>query len=95
MTNPAGETVLSYNHEQVGVIVMAVGTKVELLWTDHVANEWTETFETLPLALARLATLIHCVENGRMFSDPTEGGGETPAEFVQAATRFLDSVTAP
>lgn len=95
MTIPARETVLSLNHGQVGVTLSAVGGKFELFWTDYVANDCHETFETLPVALARWAALLHCVDHGRMFSDPTGGGGATPAEFVQAATQFLDSVTAP
>lgn len=33
-----------------------------VLWTDYVANDWSEYFATLSLALTRVAVLSACVE---------------------------------
>lgn len=57
-------------------------TGFTLYWNDHLANEWSEWFATLPQALIRLATLEHCSETGKGF---IHGEGN----FVVVADAFL------
>jgi hypothetical protein len=53
---------------------------------DYVANEWIETFETLSLALLRVAVVIKCGESN------WEGGSlNDPAEFAVTGELFLNS----
>lgn len=51
-------------------------------WNDYVANEWTEYFPTLAIALARVAVLAECVENGDVY-------GKNSLEFTFDASRFI------
>jgi len=56
---------------------------------DYVANEWSEDYPTLSLALARVAVLVKCGEVG--FND--SGFNNKRDEFVNVAGEFLnDSV---
>jgi len=61
--------------------------KFVLYWNDYVANEWTEVFDTLPIALLRLAALLEC---GR--SDWEKCFSKAPSQFVLAAECFLEGV---
>lgn len=57
-----------------------------LTWTDYVANEWAETFPTLPVALTRLACLMECERRN------WEAGFQaTPDQFTPTASEFLTS----
>lgn len=38
-------------------------SRFTLEWTDYVANDWCEVFDTLSVALARLAVLAKCEEH--------------------------------
>jgi hypothetical protein len=38
-----------------------------LTWSDGIANDWVEYFDTLPLALARLAVLDHSTKSEKGF----------------------------
>lgn len=60
-----------------------------LYWTDYVANDWTEWYEDVSTALARLACLARCQEtNWDAFFI-----GE-PGDFVKhAEAMFLTSLT--
>ncbi|WP_100514230.1 hypothetical protein [Mycobacteroides abscessus] len=60
----------------------------QLFWHDGIANEFTETYDELPVALARLATLMYCgqFDFDRYFTT-------NAAEFPPAARTFLESVT--
>jgi len=42
--------------------VPAPRTRFTLEWTDYVVNDWCEVFDTLSVALARLAVLAKCEE---------------------------------
>jgi hypothetical protein len=53
-----------------------------LTWTDFVANEWSETFRTLGLAMARLSVLHNAVAMGAFLKD-------TPQDFTKNANDFL------
>jgi hypothetical protein len=53
-----------------------------LTWTDFVANEWSETFGTLGLAMARLSVLHNAVAMGAFLKD-------TPQDFTKNANDFL------
>lgn len=55
-----------------------------LTWTDFVANEWSETFGTLSLAMARLSVLHNAVRRGAFMKD-------TPQDFDNNANDFLKS----
>lgn len=60
----------------------------QLYWHDGVANDFTETYDELPIALARLANLMYCghFDFGRYFTTNAD-------EFLPAARAFLESVT--
>ena len=54
-----------------------------LYWNDNVANEWVEHFDTLALALTRLAVLEHSATNYKGFADSVN-------EFAIKANDFLE-----
>ena len=54
-----------------------------LMWGDGVANQWVEHFDTIALALARLAVLEHSVESGKGFADSAK-------EFAVKANDFFE-----
>lgn len=54
-----------------------------LNWNDGVANDWSEFYETLPLALARLAVLEHSANAEKGFADSAD-------EFAVKANDFLE-----
>ena len=54
-----------------------------LMWGDGVANKWVEHFDTMPLALARLAVLDYSVESGDGFADSAK-------EFAVKANEFFE-----
>ncbi len=64
------------------------GSGFVLSWTDYVANEWTEEYPDLSLALLRLAVLQRCAESGfdRMF-------GQDHQQFPAAAYRAFAALT--
>lgn len=84
------EIVLTYQNDTVGTVIVAIGSRFDLRWTDYVANDWTEPFESLSAAVARLATLIYCLESDpeRMFSTAN------PDQFAVTAAEFLHANTA-
>jgi hypothetical protein len=68
----------------VEVYELAEGWRVTC--SDYVANEWTEVYPSLALAMLRVANLVACIDadtNGLFFSDS--------AEFVSVGAEFLDS----
>lgn len=65
--------------------VIPDGEQFVLWWTDRAANEWTETYSDLGIALTRLAVLHQCVSTNEGFAH-TE-----PADFAAAAAAFLES----
>jgi hypothetical protein len=73
--------------EYAATITKGADGQWRLWWTDHVANEWTETYTDLAVALARLATLHHGVMAGRFFFGLTDG------VFPSEATDWLNSMT--
>lgn len=83
------EIVMSYQNDTVGTVIVAIGSRFDLRWTDYVASSCTERFASLSAAVARLATLIYCVEADleRVFatSDPDQFA-VTAAEFLHANT---------
>ena len=56
----------------------------ELTCFDYVINEWTETYQDLSVALARLAVLSDCVVLGGLFVTSEE-------EFTYVANEFLNA----
>jgi len=61
----------------------------DLRWNDGVANEWSEEFDDLSTALARLAVLMRCGETGW-----STGFAQTPKYFADHADAFFKEVTA-
>lgn len=53
-------------------------------WTDNVVNEWIEHYESVSMALARLAVLQECAQG-----DWLQGFHQNPAEFTQVARKFF------
>jgi hypothetical protein len=58
-------------------------------WSDLVANEWVERFETLAVAFARVSALVHCGANGWQRGFTTDANA-----FQIAAESFFGEVTA-
>jgi hypothetical protein len=57
-----------------------------LSWDDGVANQWVESYPTLPLALARAAAIAVCAEESHRTFPHDE------FEFVSVADAFLYGV---
>lgn len=53
---------------------------------DYVINEWTEVYDTLAVALARVAVLAECVE-----SDDTLSFIRGDVGFANTARKFIES----
>lgn len=56
-----------------------------LMWGDGVANEWVEHFDTMPLALTRLAVLEHSVKSGKGFAESANEFAITANDFLEGA----------
>ena len=56
-----------------------------LWWGDGVANEWCEHFDTMPLALARLAVLDYSVKSGDGFAHSAQDFAVKANEFFEMA----------
>jgi hypothetical protein len=56
----------------------------ELTCYDYVINEWTEKYQELSVALARLAVLADCVTLGGVFATDED-------EFTYVANEFLSA----
>jgi beta-mannanase len=58
--------VFNAKYEDVQIIIRYIheGDKVELWWTDYVANDWSEIFDTLAEAFTRCALLLECMYSG-------------------------------
>ena len=61
-----------------------LGMSAQLWWTDGVANEWTEEFPTVALAVLRLASLFQCAG-----SNWTCGFSVEPQEFERLGDEFF------
>ena len=72
---------------EVGVEIHENDGKYSLWWTDFVANDITETYDSLPIALARLAVLLACGESDweRFFKDDNEDFGVLAQDFINSA----------
>lgn len=61
-------------------------TTVRIYWSDGVANDWEETYGSLSSAMARLALLAYCGEDGWQSSFATDD-----LDFVQAFDAYAAS----
>lgn len=82
-------TPITLNHPEffATVTFREATSEFRLHWTDGVANEWTEEFPSLDMALGRLASLVNAVETDRTFT-------KTAEEFAAEWTRFAAEVAA-
>lgn len=71
---------------QITVSSDDIGYSVE--WHDFVANDWVERFDSLAVALARVAALVHCGS-----SDWASGFATDSQAFSVVADSFLTEVT--
>ena len=71
------------------ITVTEDGDGFAVRWSDLVANEWVERFETLATALARVSALVHCGANGWQRGFTTDAYA-----FQVAAESFFGEVTA-
>ena len=56
-----GETCLAYTDEAIDVRISKLAAeRYVLAWSDLVVNEWFEEFPSLPIAMVRMAALLHC-----------------------------------
>ena len=61
-----------------------------LRWTDYVINVWDEHYDSLATALARVATLAHCLQD----EDSMLGFKHDPDRFTNNAIKFLEGAVA-
>lgn len=62
-----------YKAEVWELVDSECGKRFVLWWTDYVANSWEEMFDSLPVAIARLASLVKCGESDQFFKyEPQE-----------------------
>jgi hypothetical protein len=77
--------------ERGNVCQITVGSDADgylVEWHDFVANDWIERFDSLAVALARVAALVHCGS-----SDWAQGFATDAKAFAVVAEQFLDEVT--
>lgn len=72
-----------YHNDEFEAEIKRVDESFMLWWGDYVANEWTETYDDLAVAVARLAVLIDAVAHDAFMNDE-------PAEFAASARTWLD-----
>lgn len=92
-TNRIPATDIIFSHHTQNVEIAVTGNDVEgytVEWGDYVANEWSEKFATLPVALLRASVLVAIGEEtfGEFATMFAHGSEET---FAPAATAFLRS----
>ncbi len=88
-TEPEILSTLSLNDVQATIGVTDAG-KFVLEWTDYVAGDWSEEFDTIDVAYARLAVLLACRE-----ANWTCGFAHKTETFAPWARAFLsNSITA-
>lgn len=68
--------------EWVARVTEHKGGRATLWWWDGVANEWTETYDDLATALARVAVLLALPESG-LFRNPPELFERRAREFFR------------
>ncbi len=77
--------IISYRDADIECEIIEVMGEFILFWNDGVANEWSETYELLSIAVSRLASLIACGE-----ANWEVGFVTTPVSHVEVAQRFID-----
>jgi hypothetical protein len=72
---------------QVGIQIHEADGKYSLWWTDFVANEYTETYDSLSVAMAGLAVLLACAESDwdRFFKHTNEDFSVLAQDFINSA----------
>ena len=68
---------------ECSVQIIEIDNVFELTWGDMVANEWTETYDSLAAALSRVALLAECAD-----ANWAPGFAHEPEAHVDAWTRF-------
>ena len=63
-----------------------------LFWSDCVANDWSEHYRDLSVALCRAGALMRCGESGWARGFSAYDGNDGPL-FTDRAAYFLDGVT--
>lgn len=83
----ADGSIVTYADGHIFAELTADGGEFELRWDDGVANEFTETYDRLSLALLRLGVLVRLAEGdfAAMFAQ------DDAAEFTLFAEVFLTS----
>jgi len=64
----------------------------ELTCFDYVINEWTEKYQDLSVALARLAVLSDCVVLGGVFATDEDDFTYVANEFLNAEVTDYESI---
>jgi hypothetical protein len=81
------ETIIKFDYEGSALIsVETDGNTFTVVCYDYVINEWREDYETLSLALLRVAVLVKCGENN--FRD---GFATVYEEFSTVGNQFLNT----
>jgi len=64
MTIQASTTIVTSLNlkDQIGITVEKLDNAYQINWTDFVANDWSETYATLSIAMARVAVLVSAFE---------------------------------
>ena len=71
----------------IGVELHENDGKYSLWWTDFVANDYTETYDSLPIALAVLAVLLACGDSNweRFFKHDNQDFSVLAQDFINSA----------
>lgn len=69
---------------ETGVSICETDEGFELIWTDFVANQWTEEYKSLSALLLRLAVLVRCGEEAWRL-----GFTQEPERFMISASQFF------
>jgi hypothetical protein len=71
----------------IGIELHENDGKYSLWWTDFVANDYTETYDSLPVALAGLAVLLACGDSDweRFFKHDNQDFSVLAQDFINSA----------
>ena len=67
----------------------------ELRWTDYVANDWSEPYPSLALAVVRLGLVIAAVEDDRLFRDLPSDFAARVIGLAAPLAAFVDDALEP
>jgi hypothetical protein len=86
-------SIMSYAGQNLRAEITDEEDGYALSWTDYVANDWTEVYLDLPVAVARLAVLV-AIDQETFGPDATFFAQTSEPAFAEYAVPFLQGAVA-